>query len=118
MSLKSKLKIENLGVFAALVFYAVAGIICFIVLSIANFPPHLGIIGVLSLLSAYGLFQKRFWTVWIVFMLFFIVTATAAVTLFSYFGKDLFLDISMLAYLILTWIFTAYVAIKREILKS
>ena len=116
MSLKSKLRIENVGMFMALIFYAAAGIICFAVLPMTGFPPHIGIIGISSLLTAYGLFRKRAWTIWFVIMLFFTVTTFSVATL--YFGRDLLLDISMIAYLILTWIFTAYVADKRKILES
>jgi hypothetical protein len=116
MSLKSKLRIENVGMFLALIFYAVAGIICFAVLPMTGFPPHIGIIGILSLLTAYGLFGKRAWTIWLVVILFFTVTTFSAVTL--YYGRDPLLDISMVAYLILTWISTIYIAYKRETLES
>jgi len=116
MSLKSKLRIENVGMFMALIFYAAAGIICFAVLPMTGFPPHIGIIGISSLLTAYGLFRKRAWTIWFVIMLFFTVTTFSVATL--YFGRDLLLEIRMVAYLILTWIFTAYVADKRKTLES
>jgi len=118
MSLKSKLKIENVGIFAALVFYVIVGIVSFAVLPIANFPPHIGIIGVLSLITAYGLFKKRVWTIWLVVMLFFVATTFSAYTIYYLLGKDLLLDISMIAYLILTWVFTAYTAAKRKTLES
>jgi len=118
MSIRSKLKIENIGMFAAVAFYAVAGIVCFAVLPMANFPPHIGIIGILSLITAYGLFKKRVWTIWLVAMLFFVATTFSAVTLYYFFGKDLLLDITMMAYLILTWIFTAYAAVRRKTLES
>ena len=116
MSLKSRLKIESVGMFVALIFYAVAGIILLAVLPLANFPPHIGIIGILSLLTAYGLFGKRAWTIWFVIIVFLVGTTFSVATL--YFGRDLLLDISMIAYLILTWIFTAYVTNKRKTLES
>ncbi|MEM3699345.1 MAG: hypothetical protein QXL57_00525 [Candidatus Bathyarchaeia archaeon] len=118
MSIKSKLKMENIGIFLAIAFYAVAGVISFIVLPIADFPPHIGIMGILSLITAYGLFKKRVWAVWLVVMLFFIATTFSACMLYFYFGKDLIIDISMSAYLILTWIFTAYAVAKRKNFES
>jgi len=118
MSLKSKLKIENIGMVAALAFYAIVGIVCFAVLPIADFPPHIGIIGILSLITAYGLFKKRVWTIWLVVMLFFIATTFSAIMLYYFLGKDLLLDVSMIAYLISTWVFTAYTATKRKTLQS
>jgi len=116
MSLKSKLRIEDVGMFVALIFYAVAGIILLAVLPLTNFPPHIGIIGILSLLTAYGLFGKRAWTIWFVIIVFLVGTTFSVATL--YFGRELLLDISMIAYLILTWIFTVYVANKRKTLES
>jgi len=118
MSLKSKLKIENVGIFAALVFYAIVGIICFATLVIDFRLAHVGIIGVLSLITAYGLFKKRVWTIWLVVMLFFVATTFSAYTIYYLLGKDLLLDTSMIAYLTLTWIFTAYTAAKRKTLES
>lgn len=118
MSLKSKLKIESFGMFAAFIFYAIAGIIFFAFLPIANFPPHIGIIGIFSLLTAYGLFKKRAWAIWLVLMLFFIATTFSAFTIYYVFGNDLFLSIGMITYLILTWVFTAYTTAKRRKLES
>jgi len=118
MSLGSKLKIENKGMFTAFVFYAVVGIICFIVLAMDLRLVHIGIIGIFSLITAYGLFKKRVWTIWLIVMLFFIATTFSVYNLYYFLGKDLILDISMIAYLILTWVFTAYTAAKRKMLES
>ncbi len=118
MASKFKLDRENLGFITALIFYAAAGIVCFIFLPLANYPPHIGIIGIFSLLTAYGFFKKRVWTIWLVVMLFFIVTTFSLWMLYSYFGANLLLDISMVAYLILTWIFTAYTAAKRKMFET
>ncbi len=118
MSLRSKLKIESVGMFVAFIFYALVGIICVVALPMANFPPHVGIIGILSLITAYGLFKSRVWTLWVVVALFFIATTFSAYTLYCAFGEDLLLDISIIAYLVLTWIFTAYTAAKRKTLES
>jgi hypothetical protein len=118
MSLGSKLKIESKGMFTAFVFYAVVGIICFVVLAMDLRWVHIGIIGIFSLLTAYGLFKKRVWTIWLVAMLFFIATIFSAYNLYYFLGKDLILDISMTAYLVLTWVFTAYTAAERKTLES
>jgi hypothetical protein len=118
MSLGSKLKIESKAMFAAFVFYAVVGIMCFLVLATDFRLVHIGIIGIFSLLTAYGLLRKRIWTIWLIAILFFIVTTFSAYTLYYFFGKNLILDVSMVAYLILTWVFTAYTAAKRKMLES
>lgn len=119
MSLRSKLKVESVGYFAAFVFYAVVGIICFAVLAIVDFGLiHIGIIGILSLITAYGLLKSRAWTLWVVIALLFIATTFSAYTLYFAFEKDLLLDVGMIAYLIFTWVFTGYAAAKRKALES
>ena len=118
MSLGSKLKIESKGMFTAFVFYAVVGIICFIVLAMDFRLVHIGIIGIFSLITAYGLFKKQVWTIWLIAMLFFIATIFSTYTLYCFLGKDLILNISMIAYLILTWVFTAYTGAKRKIFEG
>ncbi|MEM3666794.1 MAG: hypothetical protein QW222_06915 [Candidatus Bathyarchaeia archaeon] len=118
MMFKSKLKTENIGILLAFAFYAIVGISCFAVLPSANFPPHIGIIGILSLIAAYGLFKKRLWSLWLVIALLFIATTFSVYTLYYMLGKYVLLDLSMIVYLILTWFFTVYIATKRKILKS
>ena len=119
MSLKSKLKVESVGMFAAFLFYAIVGITCFALLAIVDFSLiHIGIIGILSLITAYGLLKNRAWTLWVVIALLFIATTFSAYTLYFAFEKDLLLDVGMIVYLIFTWVFTAYSATKRKTLES
>jgi uncharacterized membrane protein (DUF2068 family) len=82
MSLRSKLTTENIGRYSTFVFYAAVGIISLIVYSVALFPPQLGLIGILSLITAYGLFTKRAWSIWFVFILLFTATAFSAYMLY------------------------------------
>jgi hypothetical protein len=110
---------ENIGMLAATAFYAVVGIICFIVLAVVDFRlVHIGIIGILSLATAYGLFRKRDWTIWLIVVLFFIATTFSAYLLYYLAFRDFVSGLSAIAYLILTWIFTAYVTAKRKTLES
>lgn len=117
MSLKSKLKIEYYGIFAAIIFYAVSGIASLAVLPMTNFATHLGIVGIISLITAYGLFKKRNWATWPIVILFFVNTAISASMLY-FAWEDLFLDIIMIVYFVLTWVFTAYAFSKRKLLES
>ncbi|MEM3641208.1 MAG: hypothetical protein QXH37_04745 [Candidatus Bathyarchaeia archaeon] len=119
MTFKSKLKIESVGMFAASVFYALVGITFFAVLAISDFRLiHVGLIGILSLVTAYGLFKKRAWALWVVVALFFIATTFAVSMLYYIFGIDIFIEIGIIVYLILTWVFTAYITAKRKMLES
>lgn len=115
MSFKSKLKVENVGMFLASIFYTVVGITCFAVLAVIDFRfVHIGIIGILSLITAYGLFKSRIWTLWIAVALFFIATTFSGYMLYSAFEKNLLLTLIMISYFLLTCVFTAYTVAKRK----
>jgi hypothetical protein len=58
--------------------------------------------------------MKRSWAVWFVIILFFVGTTFAAVMLYYVAQLDTFLGLGSICYLILTWIFTFYVLLKRE----
>lgn len=114
MSLASKLKMENMELIAPVAFYGLVGIIFFIMLPLSGFPPHIGLMGVTSLLAAYGLFKNRFWAIWLVVALFFVATTFTLYTLYYVLAIDVLATAGMIAYAVLTWIFTAYVISKRK----
>lgn len=119
MSLKSKLKNMSVVTFAAFVFYATVGIVCFAILAVVDFSLiHVGIIGILSLIAAYGLFRNRVWVFWVVIVLFFVATTFSGYTLYHALGENLLLDIFAIIYLVLTWIFTAYTVARRGTLEA
>jgi hypothetical protein len=118
MGIKEKMKIESVGMFAASVFYAVTGIVCLAVLASDLALIHIGLIGILSLAVAFGLFKKRIWALWFIVILFFMVTTFSFSMLYYTMGSDIFLDAIMAAYLVLTWIFTVYTAAKRKKLEG
>lgn len=118
MSLGSKLGIENRGMAATLVFYLVVGIIFLALLPLTGFPPHVGIIGIFSLITAYGMLKKRSWAIWFVVVLFLVATTFSAYMFYYYFLSDYVLSLAMIAYLVLTWVFTGYVASRRRSIES
>jgi uncharacterized membrane protein (DUF2068 family) len=87
-------------------FYTITGIIFFAEMILTGFPPHMGIIGILSIITAYGLFTNRAWKNWIITGLFFITTTFSVYTLYYTLGKKLVLNLSMILYLILSLFFT------------
>ncbi|MGB9683728.1 MAG: hypothetical protein ACPL1Z_02225 [Candidatus Bathyarchaeales archaeon] len=115
MGLKAKLKFEDGGILTASVFYAAVGVVCFVVLAITDLGLiHIGLLGVISLATAYGLFRRRSWALWSVFAVAIMVTVFATSMLYFIMGSDVLIDMAMVAYLISTWIFTVYVAAKRK----
>ncbi len=113
-SLISKLKAEQPLSLATIAFYGLAGLILLIMLPLSGFPPHIGLLGIVSLITAYGLLTKRFWSTWLVVALFFVVTASTLYTLYYIIGTDIITSAAMIAYLVLTWFFTAYAINNRK----
>ncbi|MEM0007439.1 MAG: hypothetical protein QXR89_04135 [Candidatus Bathyarchaeia archaeon] len=115
MGFKSRLKIENIGLLLASIFYTASGIVCIIVLATVDYELiHIGLIGIINLATAYGLIRRRRWALWSVFVLFFTNTTFTASMLYYTLGSDIIIDTAMILYLILTWVATIYLAARRK----
>jgi len=121
MTLKSKFKVENPVVFLFSVFYIIAGAVEVFYLAAENFaaPPHIGVLGLLSLITAYGLFKMRKWSVLLVTALFFLGITFGATTLHNsvilqtFEGEPLF-HTALIVYMIILLTAFVYVVAKRE----
>jgi len=109
-------RIGNKGIFATSVFYATVGIIFLILLPVSGFAPHIGLLGIISLVTAYGFFRKRIWSFWLVVILFISATTFAVFMIYDVMATELLTSLVMVAFLILTWIFTGYAILKRKTL--
>jgi 4-amino-4-deoxy-L-arabinose transferase-like glycosyltransferase len=121
MTLKSKFKVENPVVFLFSIFYIIAGAVEVFYLVTEKFaaPPHIGVLGLLSLITAYGLFKMRKWSVLLVTALFFLGITFGAITLYNSviwrtFEGELLLHTALIAYMIMLLIACVYVVAKRE----
>ena len=114
MSFGSKLKTADASTLAPVVFYGAVGIIFLALLPFADFPPHIGLTGILSLITAYGIFKKRFWAVWLVVALFAVATTISLYTLYVIAFTNWIVALSMIAYAVLTWLVTLYIILKRK----
>jgi uncharacterized membrane protein (DUF2068 family) len=114
MSIASR--IGSRGMFATSIFYSIVGIVFLVLLPMSGFAPHIGLLGVISLVTAYGLFRKRAWSFWLVIILFVSATTFALFMIYGVLAKELLTGLIAFAYLILTWIFTVYAALKRKTL--
>jgi hypothetical protein len=126
MSLKSKLKIESLPIFIFLVFYLIAAVGNLYLLVANGFTmAHAGIIAILSLITAYGLYRMEKWSLWLVILLFFVGNTFGIVSLYTSIirygfagGSDvLLLNLALTVYVVMTWLATIYIAAKRDKLK-
>jgi hypothetical protein len=114
VSLSAKLKTADISSLAPVAFYGAVGVVLLILLPLTNFPPHVGLTGIMSLITAYGLFKKRFWAIWLVAVLFAVATTLSLYTLFYVGFSDLLTAIGLVTYAVLTWLTTLYIVIKRR----
>lgn len=114
MSLSKRLKNFKPIQLASIAFYAITGLIFLAFLPLTGYPPHVGFLGIFSLITAYSLFVKRGWAPWIVAILFIVNTVFSLDVLFSVGFSNIVVALSMLAYAVLTWMFTAYLLLKRK----
>lgn len=112
MSISQTLKHASIGTKASIVFYAAVGIVFFLMLPSANFPPHIGLTGMMSIVAAYGLFKKRAWTPWLVAALFFVSLAMLAFTLFFSLLVNWVVNLGLLIYFVLSFYFMYYTLSK------
>jgi hypothetical protein len=108
--LKSFKRIE----LASLLFYAVTGIIFFVFLPLSNFAPQLGLLGILSLIVAFGLFAKRGWAPWLLFVLFVAASAFSIFTISAAGFSNPLLGIGLIAYFAHTLLFGVYIFLRRK----
>jgi len=113
VTLASTLKNASLTTIAPVVFYAAAGIAFLTLLPLAGFPPHVGLTGVVSLITAYALFTKRRWATWLVVILFFVATTLSLYTLYFIILSNWLGSLGLIVYAVLTWYFTYYTLLKR-----
>jgi hypothetical protein len=113
VSLSTKLKTFKPIELASIAFFALTGLILLISLPLTSYPPHLAFLGILSLITAFCLFTKREWAPWLVAIQLIINTAFALIILISAGFSNALVTLSMLAYAVLTWVFAAYLLLKK-----
>ena len=114
MTLATKLKSFSRMELASLAFYAVSGIIFFVFLFLTSFAPQLGLLGILSLIVAYGLFTNRGWAPWVLFVLFIAANAFSLWTLYAAGFGNALLGLSMVGYAVFTWVFGVYLLLRKR----
>ena len=121
MAAESRFNIENPLVLLFSLFYIIVGIVEVGYWVIENFaaPPHIGVLGVLSLITAYGLFRKKKWSVPLVIGLFFVGLTFAATTLYASllvqtFGAAMLFHTALIAYMIILLITVLFIIAKKE----
>ena len=121
MSSETNFKIRNITELLFSIFYIVIGIVLvgyFVIESFAA-PPHILVLGILSLITAYSLFKKVKWAIPLVIGFLFtgitfgIITLANSVALQTFGGSMLF-HITLILYMIMLLMASVYTLIKRE----
>jgi len=114
MTLQAKFKALSPTQLLATIFYAATGVLLLAFLPLSGYPPHLGFLGVFSLIVAYSLLTKRAWAPWLVFFMLITNTVFSLYTLYAVGFSNILVALSMICYALLTWLFTYYAALKRD----
>ena len=113
-TLASRLKRFNRTELSAIAFYFISGIILLVFLPLIGFPPQLALLGILSLITGYGIVTQRAWAPWILFILFAGASAFSIYTLAVAGFSNILLGIILLVYAVLTWIFAGYYLLIKK----
>ena len=121
MTSKSSSKIKNPAVLLFTIFYIAVGIVEVGYFAIENFaaPPHIPVLGILSLITAYTLFKMKKWALPLVVGLFFVGITFGATTLsnslaLQTFGSAMLFHTTLIAYMIILLIASLYIMTQRE----
>ena len=112
-----KSKVKDVFTYFSAVFYLVSAAFFFYLLAEDLGMIHVALIGILSLITAFGVFRKESWSVWSAFLVFCGGNAFAISLLFNPLTAEVggtTLKIGLIVYLILVWAAMLYLAAKRR----
>lgn len=115
MSIMTILKDFNRIELAALIFYIVSGIIFLVYLALTS-APQLALLGIVSIISGYGVLTQRRWTPWLLIVLFVAATTFSLYTLAIVGFSNALFGVSLIVYAILTWVLTGYLLLRKNML--
>jgi hypothetical protein len=121
MTTESGSRIENPAMLLFSIFYIALGIaeVGYFAIENSIAPPHIPVLGILSLITAYSLFKKKRWTVPLAVVLFFAGITFGAITLANSmavqtFGGAMLFHLALIAYMVILVIASGYIMAKRE----
>jgi len=121
MTSKSSSKIKNPAVLLFSIFYIAAGIaeVGYFAIESSAAPPHIPVLGILSIITAYTVFKMKKWALPLVVGLFFVGITFGATTLsnsleLQTLGDAMLFHLALIAYMIILLIASVYILAKRE----
>ncbi len=98
----------------ALFFFAAAGIVLLATLPLSGYPPHLGFLGIVSLITAYSFFTKRPWAPWLAFILLVTNSVFGFYTVIEVGLSNASVSLLALVYALGTWAVALSLYLKRR----
>jgi len=121
MTSKTSSKIKNPAVLLFTIFYVAVGIaeVGYFAIESSAAPPHIPVLGILSIITAYTVFKMRKWALPLVVGLFFVGITFGATTLsnsleLQTFGDAMLFHLALIAYMIILLIASVYIVARRE----
>ena len=112
---------ENPNMLLVSIFYIVVGImeVGYFAIEISAAPPHIAILGIVSLVTAYTIFKTNKWSVLLTAALFvtgitFAATTLNASIITQTFGGAILFHLALIAYIILQTLAFIYILKRRE----
>jgi hypothetical protein len=99
---------------AAIAVYTVTGAMLLVFLPLTGYPPHVGFVGIISVITAYSLFTRRSWGRWLVFFLLVTISGFTFYTLYVIWFSNLLVALSMITYAALTWATSLGLLLRRD----
>ena len=114
MSIASKFKTSSRADKLSITFYLISGILFLATMPLAGLAPHLGLIGILSLITAITVLVKKSWALWFVTVLFITAAVFSLWTLFSIGTSNLLVTAGLAVYFVLALVTTSYLGLWRK----
>ncbi len=83
-------------------------------LVLSGYPPHLALLGVLSVITAYSLLTGRVWAIWLVFTLLITISVFSIYTLNAADFTNALVALAMISYVLLTWAVAVWLWLRRR----
>jgi len=121
--LVSRFKVKRRDALLIAIFYGIVGVLQLATLALFDVRMvWIGVLAILSLIAAYGVFTVQKWSVWLIIGLFFpqvvfgVTTLYGSITLYSLSQELslLLLDITLIVFIVLSLVSFIYVATKRK----
>ncbi|RLE62206.1 MAG: hypothetical protein DRJ47_11030 [Thermoprotei archaeon] len=112
-----KFKIESISIYLLAIFYLISSGFFFFSLTMDLNMIHIGLLGLLSLTTALGVFKRKSWSVWSAFLVFCAGNAFAISLLLNpltFETLGVLVEIGLIVYLILVWAAMIYLSVKRR----